>query len=74
MVLDKYLNFLVEKGGNWIAAATKNKGGLHRALGVPTDKKIPSKDLTVEPGDSVKLKRQKVLAKNLKKIAAKRKK
>lgn len=26
---------------NWIAGATKNKGGLHRALGVPAGKKIP---------------------------------
>lgn len=26
---------------NWIAGATKNKGGLHRALGVPEGKKIP---------------------------------
>lgn len=26
---------------NWIAGATKNKGGLHRALGVPLDKPIP---------------------------------
>jgi hypothetical protein len=26
---------------NWIAKATKNKGGLHRALGVPEGKNIP---------------------------------
>lgn len=25
----------------WIAGATKNKGGLHRTLGVPQGKKIP---------------------------------
>ncbi len=25
----------------WIAGATKNKGALHRALGVPEGKKIP---------------------------------
>lgn len=25
---------------NWIAGATKNKGGLHRSLGVPEGKKI----------------------------------
>lgn len=30
---------------NWIAGATKNKGALHRELGVPTDKKIPAKTL-----------------------------
>jgi hypothetical protein len=28
-------------GGNWIAKATENKGGLHRALGVPEGKNIP---------------------------------
>lgn len=26
---------------NWIEAAVKNKGGLHRSLGVPMGKKIP---------------------------------
>ena len=26
---------------NWIAGATQNKGGLHRALGVKEGKKIP---------------------------------
>lgn len=32
-------------GGNWIAGATKNKGALHRALGVPEGEKIPAKKL-----------------------------
>lgn len=27
---------------NWIAGAVGNKGGLHRSLGVPEGKKIPS--------------------------------
>lgn len=27
---------------NWIAGATKNKGSLHRQLGVPQGKKIPA--------------------------------
>ena len=27
---------------NWIAEATKNKGGLHRSLGVPEGQKIPA--------------------------------
>lgn len=31
--------------GNWIAGATKNKGALHRKLGVPEGKKIPAKKL-----------------------------
>lgn len=26
---------------NWIAGATKNKGGLHRSLGIAMGKKIP---------------------------------
>ena len=30
---------------NWIAGATKNKGALHRALGVPAGEKIPAKKL-----------------------------
>ena len=30
---------------NWIAGATKNKGALHRELGVPAGKKIPAKKL-----------------------------
>lgn len=27
--------------GNWIAGATRNKGALHRDLGVPEGQKIP---------------------------------
>lgn len=30
---------------NWIAGATKNKGALHKALGVPAGEKIPAKKL-----------------------------
>jgi hypothetical protein len=30
---------------NWIAGAVKNKGGLHRALGIAAGKKIPSSRL-----------------------------
>lgn len=26
---------------NWIASATRNKGGLHRSLGVPGNQRIP---------------------------------
>jgi hypothetical protein len=33
------------KGGHWIAGATKNKGALHRKLGVPAGEKIPAKKL-----------------------------
>jgi hypothetical protein len=43
------------KGGNWIAAATKNKGGLHRSLGVPVKQKIPDREIAaaVEKGGRV---------------------
>ena len=30
---------------NWIAGATKNKGALHRKLGIAEGKKIPAKTL-----------------------------
>lgn len=30
---------------NWIAGATKNKGALHRNLGVPEGQKVPAKKL-----------------------------
>lgn len=30
---------------DWIANATRNKGALHRELGVPEGKKIPAKKL-----------------------------
>jgi hypothetical protein len=33
------------KSGNWIAGAIKNKGSLHKELGVPEGKKIPKKKL-----------------------------
>lgn len=32
-------------GKKWIKGATKNKGALHRHLGVPADKPIPEKKL-----------------------------
>lgn len=51
---------------NWIAKATKNKGGLHKSLGISPGKKIPSKDLAVKTSDSTKVKKEKNLAKTLK--------
>ena len=53
---------------NWIAGAVKNKGGLHRALGIPQGKKIPKKKLAVKSTDSTKMKRMKNLAKTLMKM------
>jgi hypothetical protein len=34
-----------KEGGKWIQGATRNKGALHRNLGIPEDKKIPEKRL-----------------------------
>ena len=31
---------------DWIAGATKNKGALHRSLGVPEGQKIPAAKIT----------------------------
>jgi len=57
-----------KKRGNWIGKATKNKGGLHRSLGVPKGKKIPKSQLATKPGDSPKVKKQKALARTLGKM------
>ena len=58
--------------GNWIKKATKNKGGLHRSLGVPAGKKIPKSQLSTKPGDSPKVKKQKALARTLGKMKKRR--
>ena len=60
---------LEEKAGkkNWIAGATKNKGGLHKSLGVPADKPIPAGKLAKATHSSnPKIKKQANLAKTLK--------
>lgn len=52
---------------NWIAGATKNKGALHRELGVPADKKIPAKKLAKAAKSSNPVERKRAnLAKTLK--------
>lgn len=54
-------------GGNWIAGATKNKGALHRALGVPAGEKIPAKKMAKAAASSSPLMRKRVgLANTLK--------
>lgn len=50
----------------WIQKAIKKPGALHKALGVPADKKIPAKKLTVKESDSPLMKKRKTLAKTLK--------
>ncbi len=53
----------------WIAKATKNKGGLHRALGVPEGEKIPAKKMVkAEHSKSPKVRKEANLAETLKKM------
>jgi len=52
---------------NWIAGATKNKGKLHRKLGIPEGEKIPAKKLTkAAKSKSPALRKEVALAKTLK--------
>jgi hypothetical protein len=52
----------------WIQEATKNKGGLHRALGIPEGKKIPAKTLEKASHAPGKLGKQARLAQTLKRL------
>jgi hypothetical protein len=55
------------KGGNWIKGAIKNKGALHRSLGVPEGQKIPmSKIKKAEKSSNPKLAKRARLAETLK--------
>ncbi len=57
---------------NWIAGATKNKGALHKNLGVPVGKKIPAKKLAkAAKSGSPKVKKEVALAKTLGKMRKK---
>lgn len=59
----------------WIQKATKNKGALHRELGVPEGKKIPDKKLKkAEKSKNPKTRKRAVLAETLKKMSKKKKK
>ena len=53
---------------NWIAGATKNKGALHRALGVPQGQKIPEKKLAEAAKKGGKIGKEARLAETLKKM------
>lgn len=53
---------------NWIAGATKNKGALHRALGVKQGTKIPASKLNAAAKKKGKVGKQARLAKTLKKL------
>lgn len=53
----------------WIAGAVKNKGALHKKLGVPVGKKIPEKKLEkASHSKSEKVRKEVQLAKTLKKM------
>jgi hypothetical protein len=53
---------------NWIAGATKNKGALHRALGVPQGENIPAKKLAAAAKKGGKIGKEARLAETLKKM------
>ena len=53
---------------NFIAKATKNKGGLHRSLGVPMGKKIPASKVAAAAKKSGKVGKQARLAETLGKL------
>ena len=56
---------------NWIAGATKNKGGLHRSLGVPAGEKIPAKKVAAAAKKSGKVGKEARLAETLGKMRKK---
>jgi len=56
-----------KKSGGWIKGATKNKGALHRALGVPEGKKIPADKLAAgAKSDNPTIRKEVSLARTLK--------
>lgn len=56
-------------GKKWIAEATRNKGGLHRSLGVPMGKKIPAGKIAAAAGKKGRVGRQARLAQTLRRLA-----
>jgi len=52
----------------WIAGAIKHPGALRRKLGVKEGEKIPASKLAAKKGDTAATKRQKNLAKTLRKF------
>jgi hypothetical protein len=51
---------------NWIAGATKNKGALHKNLGVPAGEKIPAAKLKAAAAKGGKVGKEARLAETLK--------
>ena len=56
---------------NWIEDATKNKGGLHRSLGVPEGEKIPKGKIAKAAKQGGKVGKQAKLAQTLGKMGGK---
>lgn len=56
---------------NWISGATKNKGGLHRSLGIPQGKPIPEKRLEAAEKKGGKVGKEARLAETLGKLRKK---
>jgi len=54
--------------GNWISGAIKKKGALHKELGVPQGKKIPSKKIKTAAKKGGKLGERARLAETLSKF------
>lgn len=54
--------------GNWIAKATKNRGGLHKSLGVPLGQKIPKSKIKAAESKPGKVGKQARLAETLGKL------
>lgn len=55
------------KSKKWVAGATKNKGALHRNLGVPAGEKIPEKKLAAaEHSKNPTIRKEAALAQTLK--------
>jgi len=61
-------------GKDWIAGATKNKGGLHRSLGVPEGEDIPDSKIEAAAKKKGRVGRQARLAETLKGLRKKKKK
>jgi len=53
---------------NWIAGAVRNKGGLHRSLGVPQGEKIPASKIQAAAQRGGKVGKQARLAQTLGKL------
>ena len=63
---------MAERKKKWIQGAIKEKGALHRELGVPEGKKIPAKKLSKAAKKGGKLGRRARLAETLKGLRKKK--